>query len=87
MNEERNEIIDIVKKAMWHNSTSKSDSIVLDCNDVDHAAEECAEEIINAGYINGEDFVEWLKDNWNIVARDIVIESLTKALQEYMKGE
>lgn len=43
--------------------------------------------LANKGYINGADFVEWLKDNWNIVARDIVIESLTEALQEYLKGE
>lgn len=50
--------------------------------------------LIKAGYINGTDFVEWLKnkykaeyDRWKGVAISIRIDDIDELLQEYLKGE
>lgn len=48
--------------------------------------------IIERGYINGADFVEWLKnrftyDHWKGVTVHISLNDLDEALQEYLKGE
>lgn len=52
---------------------------------------ENAARAINAGYINGADFVEWLKENAVVLAvhKDeyISVRRLNEALQEYLKGE
>lgn len=50
-----------------------------------------AEELLKAGYINGTDFVEWLKKNlWydSTTASYVITEDdLAESLQEYLKGE
>lgn len=50
------------------------------------------EHAVEAGYINGADFVEWLKhrytyDHWKGARVTISFEQLSEALQEYLKGE
>lgn len=61
--------------------------ILLECT-----AQETAEHLIGKGYINGADFVEWLKhrytyDHWKGARVTISFEQLSEALQEYLKGE
>lgn len=56
-----------------------------------HHRELLAEALVNAGYINGADFVEWLKKDiegkhW-LGYVQIIKNYLDKALQEYLKGE
>lgn len=53
--------------------------------------------LYHAGYINGADFVEWLKEKYGDLFYEIVLREtgypyreqvdLDKALQEYLKGE
>ena len=48
----RDALIIIIKKAIGANSgqlCSDDDGVFMDCNDIDHAAEEAAEEIIKGG--------------------------------------
>lgn len=64
---------------------------LIDVNGIDHIAEQSADELIEAGYINGADFVEWLKENAVSMtahgAEYIAVGRLAEALQEYLKGE
>lgn len=53
-------------------------------------AEITAKTLFLKGYINGADFVKWLKsrfDHWKGVAISIRIDDIEKLLQEYLKGE
>lgn len=95
-------IISTVKEAIGDNiyfeqNDDKWDecNAIIDVNGVDHIAEQSAEELIKAGYINGVDFVEWLKSSRFVkpymddidYCMGIDIEVLAEALQEYLKGE
>lgn len=66
--EQIKKIVCIVKNAIGNNGTYRSyfDYIEMDSNDVDHAAEESAEEIYKAGYRKAieviDEFVERLKE-------------------------
>lgn len=45
--------------------------------------------LIERGYINGADFVEWMKskyDHWKGVAISVRIDDIEDLLQEYLKG-
>lgn len=51
-----------------------------------------AKALTNKGYINGADFVEWLKDKWSLKFEwhnmtCVSAGDLNEALQEYLKGE
>lgn len=50
-----------------------------------------AKSLVGSGYINGADFVEWLKENAVSMtahgAEYIAVGRLAEALQEYLKGE
>lgn len=50
---------------------------------------EVVDNLIKAGYINGADFVEWLKKNFIVATWDRKGNKvkLAEALQEYTKGE
>lgn len=100
MNKQENKerIISIVKEAIGDNIyfEQKDDKwdecdAVIDVNSVDHIAEQSAEELIEAGYINGADFLEWLstyKEGGNDTYFNILeINFLKRLLQEYLKGE
>ena len=95
--ETKEKIITTVKEAIGNNATFEGEMLVLESNDVDHIAEESADELIKAGYINGADFVEWLKERYGkaytvdrgdyvVVETSIPAKDLDKALREYMKG-
>lgn len=92
--EVREKIISTVKEAIGNNASYSGDMAVLDSNDVDHIAEESADALIEAGYINGVDFVEWLKHSCFVkpymddvdYCMGVDIGKLAEALQEY-KGE
>lgn len=94
--ETRERIILTIKEAISNNLYFVQDNkhpdeydAVIDSNDVDHIAEQSAEELIEAGYINGADFVEWLKDKavWTHGVGTFYESDFDNALQEYLKGE
>lgn len=93
----REQVISTVKEAIANNAYVSSDGEVLslDSNDVDHIAEESADELILAGYINGADFVEWLREKGyghlyhhnSQYMSGVGLVDVETALQEYLKGE
>ena len=92
--ETREKIITTVKEAIGNNASFEGEMLVLGSNDVDHIAEESADELVSKGYINGADFVEWLKEskyaksyNTDIDYHEcecIEVGMLDRALQEYL---
>lgn len=89
----KEQVILAIKDAIGNNvSFVDESSALVDCDDVDHIAEQSADELIEAGYINGADFVEWLKSKYadlyylDTFNRQDVFE-IDQALQEYLKGE
>ena len=83
--ETREKIITTVKEAIGNNASFEGEMLVLESNDVDHIAEQSADELIKAGYINGSDFVEWLKKDpyFGMLCPNPEYE---EALQEYLGG-
>lgn len=57
--------------------------------DKEEAAQYVAEDLQEAGYINGADFVEWLKHSGFVTpcSESIVTWELDEALQEYLKDD
>lgn len=76
----------------------KMAKVISNSCDREGIAKRCPERIAfalaEAGYVNGADFVEWLKnkykaeyDRWKGVAISIRIDDIEELLQEYLKGE
>lgn len=91
-------IISTVKEAIGDNVyfEQKDDkwdecNAIIDVNGVDHIADQSADELVEAGYINGADFVEWMstyKEGRNdTYFNTLEINFLKRLLQEYLKGE
>lgn len=89
----KQEQIEKMKKAMCYKPSCKKCTYFKDKHCYYYAGD--AKRLIEAGYINGADFVDWLKSSRFVkpymddmdYCMGIDIEVLAEALQEYLKGE